>query len=121
VSGRRLHWLLPGLLLAACGPSPVSGDRPAEMLKVYKHDGAVQCQGKGADAAVMARQLTDQGIAVQCAQKARDGRMHSMVCGAPSGSINVFAIRAEDLDKAESLGFDSVDTLDGYSDQACEP
>ncbi|MDT0499228.1 hypothetical protein RM530_17940 [Algiphilus sp. W345] len=115
------YMVVLSLLLMACGQAPSGADRAAAMLKVYKHDGAVQCQSKGEEAAVMARQLTDQGIAVQCAQKARDGRMHSMVCGRPSDSINVFAIRAEDLDKAESLGFDSVDTLDGYSDQACTP
>ena len=105
---------LCALLVAGC-----TGSSPWHPVKVYKSDGSLQCQGDGTSVEEMQRELTDRGIAVACGQKASDGSAHVTVCGASTGSINVYTIDAEDLAQAQSLGFASTAELPDYQDQEC--
>lgn len=71
---------------------------------VYKYDGSLQCgQGKGVSADSMAKDL--KGINVFSSSKRKDGLMHIQVCGAATGSANVFEINEPDLSQAEKRGF----------------
>lgn len=84
-------------------------DRPT--LEVFKYDGTLQCsQGKEIPLETMAKELTDKGIEVTNSRKGRDGLVHIAVCGASTGSLNVYSISAETLTKAKELGFKGLIT-----------
>ncbi len=84
-------------------------DRPS--LEVFKYDGTLQCsQGKEIPLETMAKELTDNGIEVTNSRKGRDGLVHITVCGASTGSLNVYTISAESLTKAKELGFKGLIT-----------
>ena len=84
-------------------------DRPE--VEVYKYDGSLQCgRGKEIPLEVMARQLTDAGIEVKATRKGNDGRLHIAMCGASTGSLNVFTIDTGALGKARELGFELLVT-----------
>ena len=51
----------------------------------------------------MAEEL--KGLKVISQVKKSDGKMYAMVCGGPTGKINVYEILATDLVKAEGAGF----------------
>ncbi len=71
---------------------------------VYKYDGSLQC---GAGKAVSVRQMQKklEGIKVFSGKRRQDGLMHIQVCGAATGSANVYEILYSDLKKAEAKGF----------------
>lgn len=75
-------------------------------LKIYKADGSRQCgQGKAIDLKFMETQLTKAGVKVFSSAKQPDGMMHTQVCGAATGTANVYEISPADIKKAEKLGF----------------
>jgi hypothetical protein len=80
---------------------------------VYMYDGTLQC-GLGQEIPLeeMAKKLTGSGIKVIESRKGTDGLAHIAVCGASTGSINVYTISREDLQAAESLGFRMLVTRD---------
>ena len=83
--------------MAQASPSPV---------EVFKSDGSLQCisrSGIGLDQ--MAKELTGAGIPVLAMRKANDGLFRIAVCGAGTGSINVFQIDAAALERAKAMGF----------------
>lgn len=94
-------WLLFGLICfqAACVSAP-----PQTMVAVYKSDGSRQCESGGVSPETMQTELSD--IQVYAARKdvLRD-RMFAAVCGGMTGNVNVYTIAADDLPKAEQLGF----------------
>lgn len=77
-----------------------------DTVEVYKYDGTLQC-GMGQEIALgeMAKQLTAAGIEVLDSRKGNDGLAHIAVCGASTGSINVYTIRREQLPAAREAGF----------------
>ncbi|MEQ1665239.1 MAG: hypothetical protein ABL927_07690 [Bdellovibrionales bacterium] len=52
----------------------------------------------------MAKQLMD--IKILSQQSKSDGIMHMMVCGSPTGKVNVYEINSADQVKAQQLGFE---------------
>jgi hypothetical protein len=48
---------------------------------------------------------TLKGVRVISARKDVDGKMYPQVCNSPTGKINIFIIREEDLSKALEMGF----------------
>jgi len=75
-------------------------------VQVYMYDGTLQCgMGQEIPLEEMAKKLTDAGLKVIESRKGTDGLNHIAVCGASTGSINVYAISREDLQAAETLGF----------------
>lgn len=80
-------------------------------VQVYMYDGTLQC-GLGNEIPLdeMAEMLAGGGIKVLDSRKGTDGLAHIAVCGASTGSINVYTISREDLQKAEALGFSSLVT-----------
>lgn len=73
---------------------------------VYKYDGSVQCGGtEPISLDVMGKELTDAGVKVISQRKGTDGLMHSFVCGATTGAINVYEIDSADLQKARDRNF----------------
>lgn len=99
---------------------PEYQDRPCEPTKVFKYDGSVQCKNSGIPLDKMARELLRKGIDVSCSHKANDGMMRPAVCGAGTGTINVYQINPENLTDAEALGFHSVNVLPNYQDRQCK-
>lgn len=102
--------------LSACKHTDVT---PA-YVKVYKHDGSVQCEATAIDLNVMAKELINAGIDVICSQKGDTGLMYVTVCGGATGSINIYTIHKENLTDAIALKFESVEQLTEYRDQKCE-
>jgi hypothetical protein len=81
-------------------------DPNAKTVLIYKYDGSVQCGGKEpVSLELMAKELTDAGVNIISQRKAYDGRMHSSVCGAATGAINVYEIDISGLQKARDLNF----------------
>ena len=54
---------------------------------------------------VMAKELTDGGIAVVSQRKANDGLVHIALCNSATGRVNAYEISAADFHKATALGF----------------
>ena len=53
----------------------------------------------------MAKELTDKGIEVKTSRKGSDGLVHIALCGASTGSLNVYSIDSTAFPHAEELGF----------------
>jgi hypothetical protein len=76
----------------------------AELVKVYKYDGSLQCgMGKAISLNEMQKEL--QGIHVYSAKNQNDGLMRTQVCGAATGKANVYEIDRADLSEAKKRGF----------------
>lgn len=93
---------------------------PVKLVKIYKYQGSVQCQGGGEPLAKMRRQLIKRGVSVVKGQCGVDGLMYPSVCGAPDGRINIFTIQAKGLSKAQAQGFDLLKTLADAQLTACK-
>lgn len=75
-----------------------------ERIRVFKYNGSLQCsQGKRIEPAVMEKDL--KGIRVYKATTENDGKMRILVCGSPTGDVNVFEIDKSNLNQAIDLGF----------------
>lgn len=82
-------------------PDEITGSRH---VKVFRYDGSLQCgQGKALAVDAMAKEL--KGLEIFSKEKKKDGLMHIQVCGAATGTANVYEISEADLTKAEKLGF----------------
>lgn len=103
--------------VGACNAGSPAGT--ATTLQVVKGDSSVQCESPGMPAEIMARQLTEAGITVLCAQKGHDGRMRAAQCGMATGQVNVFVIPAQQRAQAEQLGFQAASELPGFPEQPC--
>lgn len=104
-----------GLLAAGCSVS----EEDLQQVKVFQSDASVQCESEGVAPAEMQKVLTSANIDVQCAQKGHTGMMHTTVCGAPTGNVNVYTIDASKIAEARTLGFAPVTELPEYQDEAC--
>ena len=103
-------------LLAACAHVGSSSN----YIKVFKHDGSIQCGYTGVELDAMGLELKNAGINVVCSQKGHDGLMRTTVCGADTGKLNIYTIEKKHLPDAEAIGFKSVTELAGYQDQECK-
>ena len=101
-------------------PSEANAPGDLQIVKIYKPDESVQCERDGIEVNSMKTQLTAAGITVFCAQKADNGLMVIALCGAPTTSINVYAIHVSDLLHAEKLGFKRIEELTEYKDSGCK-
>jgi hypothetical protein len=90
-----------------------------DYVKVYQYDNSVQCGDDGIGLYKMAQTLRNAGIEVACSQEGHDGLSRIAACGATTGNINVYKIPGEVLADAETLGFQSINTLSEYNDQPC--
>lgn len=98
--------LLPAQLVTAKQvPAPI------KLIKVYKYQGSVQCQGGGVPLVQMRRQLVKAGVKVVASHCGVDGLMYPSVCGAADGKINVFTITRASLAKAQAKGFSLLKNL----------
>src|SRR6266576_2189280 len=95
------------LLVAGGVSTPVPPDTGT--VEVAKYDGSVQCEeGSGISLSKMQCDLTDKGIKVLSSRRGHDCLMRAQVCGQPTGVLNVYQIRKNDLDAAKVLGFQPV-------------
>lgn len=106
---------LPSVLAAK--PAPI----PVKLIKVYKYQGSLQCQGGGEPLSVMRRQLVKARVKVLAGQCGVDGLMHPSVCGATDGQINIFTIARNDLAKSQVRGFDLLQNLPEAQITMCKP
>lgn len=126
----KLSIYLPLALLTACASGPCNNqvkttdsatvvtpqsassisEAESSRIKIYKADGSRQCgQGKAIALSEMQKQLTKAGIKVLSSTKGPDGMMHTQVCGAATGTANIYEISSADLKKAEKLGFSRLE------------
>lgn len=101
----------------AAKPAPA----PANLIKVYKYQGSLQCQGGGEPLGQMRRQLIKLGVKVLVGQCGVDGLAYPAVCGAPDGRINIFTIQRQGLAKAQAQGFDLLRSLPDAQIVVCKP
>lgn len=81
-----------------------SGKDLSQRVFVYKPDGSLQCgQGQKIEINEMKKQLGQ--IEVYSADNKHDGLMRVQMCGQPTGSCNVYEIKASDLEQALKIGF----------------
>jgi hypothetical protein len=119
------RWLAAGLLgltIMSCTHQPckieertdkvmMGNEKPSSAPKdltqrvyVYKADGSLQCgQGQKLSPEEMKKQLGE--IETFSAENKHDGLMRVQMCGQPTGTCNVYQIKAMDLDQALKLGF----------------
>ena len=108
------------LLIMFCAGCFHEKDENDVHLKVFKSDESLQCQpNSGITLEDMAQELIDAGVDVICSQKGSDGMARPAVCDIESGGINVYTINAVNLDDVNSLGYESVEILPDYIDEAC--
>jgi hypothetical protein len=75
-------------------------------LEVAKYDGSLQCEmGQPVSLDQMEKELRAASIAVEAKGKKADGIQHPRMCGASTGTMNVYRINPSDLEKARALGF----------------
>jgi len=75
-------------------------------IEVAKYDGSLQCEmGRPVSLDEMEKELRAANIAIEAKAKKADGIQHLQMCGASTGTMNVYRIKASDLDKARALGF----------------
>jgi hypothetical protein len=99
----RLCATLIAVAAAIATWSVVAGE---QHIEVFKPDGSRQCErDTGTPPSRMRAELAAAGILVHSARSASDDMMHTQVCGAPTGRINVFVIDSAALDDARALGF----------------
>lgn len=91
------------------GTTTVSGAIGA--VSVYKATGAVQCSGGGLTPAQMQLELTAAGIGVISAACGSDGNAVVAMCGAPTGTINIFEVQSADVAAAQGLGYALLSSL----------
>ena len=73
-------------------------------IEVEKYDGSVQCEmGQPVSLDQMEKELRAASIAVAAKAKKADGIQHPRMCGASTGTMNVYRIRTSDLEKARAL------------------
>ncbi|HPY40826.1 MAG TPA: hypothetical protein PLM98_09920 [Thiolinea sp.] len=106
--------ILPQQLMA--NPKPA----PANLIKIYKYQGSLQCQGGGEPLSQMYRQLLKAGVKVIAVNCGVDGLIYPAVCGAPDGHISIFTIPRKSLVKAQAQGFDLLKTLTDAQVVACK-
>ena len=81
-----------------------------DMVYVYKPDGTRHCDTtEGISLDAMARELIRSSISVYTQRNSHDGREGIAICGSPTGSINVYEIKASDLPQALQLGSQRLD------------
>ena len=75
-------------------------------IEVAKYDGSLQCEmGRPVSLDEMEKELRAADIAVQAKAKKTDGIQHPQMCGASTGTMNVYRINTSDWEKARVLGF----------------
>ena len=75
-------------------------------IEVAKYDGSLQCEmGRPVSLDEMEKELRAANIAVQAKAKKADGIRHPQMCGASTGTMNVYRINRSELEKARVLGF----------------
>ena len=75
-------------------------------LEVAKYDGSLQCEmGQPVSLDHMEKELQAASIPVEAKAKKADGIQHPRMCGASTGTMNVYRIKTSDLEKARALGF----------------
>jgi len=75
-------------------------------IEVAKYDGSLQCEmGRPVSLDEMEKELRAATIAVQAKAKKADGIPHPQMCGALTGTMNVYRINRSELEKARVLGF----------------
>ena len=85
-----------------------------EFVEIAKYDGSVQCEHKGIELGLMAREEL-KGIQIFGTKKQSDGSLRLAVCGAQTGYLNTYKILKKDLAKARKSGFVLLETiLDKY-------
>lgn len=97
-----MNKLIPFILSIALAACVAVSD--GQTIRVYKPDGARQCEGEGISVAAMQAELA--GIGVHAAEKSHlPDVMFPAVCGGGTGSINVYTIDAQQRGQAEQRGF----------------
>jgi hypothetical protein len=95
-------------IVSACGD-----DEKESTVLVFKYKGSVQCDSQsGVPLDNMVSVLIDANISVLCSFEANNGSVVSTVCGADTGTINVYEIPVPNLIQAENLGFNNVQLLE---------
>ena len=75
-------------------------------IEVAKYDGSLQCEmGQPVSLDQMEKELHVAGIAIEAKAKKVDGIQHPRMCGASTGTMNVYRIKTSDLEKTRALGF----------------
>jgi hypothetical protein len=75
-------------------------------IEVAQYDGSLQCEmGSLVSLDEMEKALRGANIVVEAKAKKSDGIQHPQMCGASTGMMNVYRIKASDLEKARALGF----------------
>jgi len=75
-------------------------------IEIYKSDESKQCAyNSGIPLNKMERTLKANGIKVVSSRKGKDGLIYTTVCGANTGTINIYIIPEKQMNKAKSIGF----------------
>lgn len=82
--------------------------------EVYVSLGTLQCQAATASQKqlrtdALKSQLQQAGIVVKAVSLGSDGRMRIQQCGTPDGQVVIFRVAANDVGKAQRLGYVLVD------------
>lgn len=93
----------------------------AAPVTVAQSLGNRQCEAGGRTLQSVAQSVRDAGITVLAQACGHDGRMRPAVCGAPDGVLALLDIPSDQLAKARSLGFVTLESLPDARRQDCPP
>ncbi len=95
---------------AAGGVTAGAAADASESVWITRADGSKSCASDTAQSVEQgAQELKAANIQVLASKKGTDGKMHPMMCGAPTGTQNVYQIPASQLAAAIALGFKSAE------------
>jgi hypothetical protein len=81
----------------------------SETVWVGKPDGAQSCSpDSGISLAQGVKELENAHITVLESKKGSDGNVHIQMCGAPTGSLNLFLIPRESVRASQAIGFQEI-------------
>ena len=114
----RIYILIITLFAFATAYAKTVSSEPS--VKVLKYRGAIQCDQKsGTPPEIMRNELVKADIGVISVACGEDGRMHPMLCGTPTGAINIFEIPQKNAAQAFKLGFAKLESSSGARETPC--
>lgn len=99
-------------ILEPLDPKPPTGYSEENLgsLFIGKSDGSLQCgMREGIPLKEMAKNELE-NIQILSSEKKNDGLMRIQSCGSPTGMLNVYEIRHQDIRKAQQAGFTVLKT-----------
>ncbi len=109
--GTSIYFLFLLVFLVQCSSKPCVPEiflknKSHRVIEIYRPDGTKQC-GMGEEISLesMEKELNSIGVETLDRRKGQNNLFRTVVCGAPTGKVNIYKIYSSDLKRVEPLSF----------------